>query len=141
MTSWTPGWGEFPEPLLEFWTERHLCSLTTLRPDGRLHVVPVGVALDHEQQCAWIITGGGSRKVRNLLAAGDAGGQVAACAVDGARWSTLEGTGVVVHDPTSVARACERYAERYRVPRPNPERVAIRITVSRFVGSTGLFAP
>ncbi|WP_148613835.1 pyridoxamine 5'-phosphate oxidase family protein [Nocardioides rubriscoriae] len=139
MTSWTPGWGEFPEALLEFWTERHLCSLTTLRPDGRPHVVPVGVALDHEQQCAWVITTGGSRKVRNLLEAGDQGGQVAACAVDGARWSTLEGVGVVVHDPTSVARACERYASRYRVPRVNPERVAIRISVTRFVGSAGLF--
>ncbi len=146
MTSWSPGWGEFPEALLEFWTERHLCSLTTLRPDGRPHVVPVGVALDHEQQCAWVITTGGSRKVRNLLAAGDdadgdaVGGQVAACAVDGARWSTLEGTAVVVHDPASVARACERYAARYRVPRDNPARVAIRISVARFVGSAGLFA-
>jgi PPOX class probable F420-dependent enzyme len=139
MTSWTPGWGAFPEALLEFWTERHLLSLTTLRPDGRPHVVPVGVALDHELECAWVITGGGSRKVRNLLDAGDTGGLVAACAVDGARWSTLEGTGVVVHDPESVARACDRYAERYRTPRVNPERVAIRITVSRFLGSAGLF--
>lgn len=141
MTSWSPGWGEFPEALLEFWTERHLCSLTTLRPDGRPHVVPVGVALDHEQECAWVITSSGSRKVRNLLAAGDAAGSglVAACAVDGARWSTLEGTAVVVHDPTSVARACERYAARYRVPRENPARVAIRIGVTRFVGSAGLF--
>jgi PPOX class probable F420-dependent enzyme len=139
VTSWTPGWGAFPEPLLEFWTERRLCSLTTMRPDGRPHVVPVGVALDHEQQCAWVITGGGSRKVHNLLAAGDEGGQVAACAVDGPQWSTLEGVGVVVHDPASVARACERYAARYRTPRPNPERVAIRIAVTRFVGSAGLF--
>ena len=139
MTSWTPGWGDFPDALLEFWTERHLHTLTTLRPDGRPHVVPVGVALDHEQECSWVITRGGSRKVRNLLDAGDAGGQVATCAVDGGRWSTLEGTGVVVRDPESVARACERYAARYRTPSPNPERVAIRITVDRFVGSAGLF--
>jgi PPOX class probable F420-dependent enzyme len=139
MTSWTPGWGAFPEALLEFWTERHLCSLTTLRPDGRPHVVPVGVALDHDQECAWVITTGGSRKVHHLRAAGDAGGQVAACAVDGARWSTLEGVAVVVNDAASIARACERYAARYRVPRVNPERVAIRITVTTFLGSAGLF--
>lgn len=138
MTAWTPGWGSFPEPLLDFWTERHLCTLTTLRPDGRPHVVPVGVALDHERECAWIITTGSSRKVRNLLAAGAAGGQVATCAVDGGRWSTLEGTAVVVHDPDSVARACERYAARYREPRVNPARVAIRIEVARFVGSASL---
>ena len=140
MTSWTPTWDAFPEQLLDFWTERHLCSLTTLRPDGRPHVVPVGVALDPERECAWVITRGGSRKVRNLLAAGPQGATMAACQVDGARWSTLEGTAVVLHDPASVARACERYALRYRTPQPNPERVAIQISVTRFVGSTGLFA-
>ncbi|WP_137293848.1 pyridoxamine 5'-phosphate oxidase family protein [Nocardioides dongxiaopingii] len=138
MTSWTPGWDAVPEPLLDFWTDRHLCTLTTLRPDGRPHVVPVGVALDLEQECAWVITGSGSRKVRNLLAAGSAGGPVAACQVDGARWATLEGTAVVVHDPASVARACERYAARYRQPRVNPDRVALRITVERIVASRGL---
>lgn len=139
MTSWTPGWGEFPQPLLDFWTERHLCLLSTPRPDGRPHLVPVGVALDHDERCAWVITGGGSRKVRNLLAAGDDGAPVAASAVDGARWSTLEGVAVVRHDPESVARAVERYAERYRQPRVNPERVALRIEVSRFLGSASMF--
>ncbi len=138
MSSWTPGWDAFPQPLLDFWTERHLCTLTTLRPDGRLHVVPVGVALDHDRRCAWVISGSGSRKVRNLLAAGPEGGQVAACQVDGARWSTLEGTAVVTRDADDVARACERYAARYRQPRPNPERVALRIDVGRFLGSASL---
>ncbi len=139
MTSWTPGWDEIPQALLDFWTERHLCSLTTLRPDGRPHVVPVGVALDPEQRCAWVITRGHSRKVKNLLAAGpETGGLVAACQVDGGRWSTLEGHGVVVHDPVSVARAVERYAGRYKQPQPNPERVAIRIEVDRFVSSVRL---
>lgn len=134
MSSWSPGWGDFPPALLEWWTERHLCTLTTLRPDGRPHVVPVGVALDHEQQCAWVITGPTSRKARNLPAAGP----VAACSVDGPRWSTLEGRGVVVGDPESVSRAVACYAARYRVPRDNPDRVAIRIEVDRFLGSAAL---
>jgi len=138
VASWTPGWDAFPAGLLDFWTERHLATLTTLRPDGRVHVVPVGAVLDHEEQCAWIISGGGSRKVRNLLDAGPEGGQVAVCSVDGGRWSTLEGVGVVQHGPTEVARACERYAARYRQPRPNPERVAIRIRVDRFLASASL---
>lgn len=138
MTAWTPGWGSFPQPLLDFWTERHLCTLTTLRPDGRPHVVPVGVALDHDQRCAWVITSGESRKVHNLRSAGADGARVATCAVDGARWSTLEGTATVHDDPDSVARACERYAARYRVPRVNPARVAIRVEVARFTGSASL---
>jgi len=136
MSHWTPGWDAFPQPLLDFWTERHLCTLTTLRSDGRPHVVPVGVALDHEERCAWVIAFGSSQKVRHLRD----GGPVAACAVDGARWSTLEGTAVVLGDPASVARACERYAARYRTPRPNPERVAVRITVERFLASPALVA-
>jgi F420H(2)-dependent biliverdin reductase len=132
--AWRPGWGAFPEPLLAFWTERHLCTLTTLRPDGSPHVVPVGVVLDHDEQCAWVITGRASVKARHLATAG----VVAACQVDGRRWSTLEGTAVVRADEASVARAVERYAGRYRQPRPNPERVALRIEVERFLGSTDL---
>jgi PPOX class probable F420-dependent enzyme len=118
--------------LLTFLTERHLATLTTLRPDGSPHVVPVGVALDPEQGCAWVITNDVSRKASNLAH----GGLVAACQVDGGRWSTLEGRGRVLADPDSVARACERYAARYRTPRPNPSRVAIRIEVDRFVSSS-----
>lgn len=132
--SFTPGWDAFPPALLDFWTERHLCTLTTLRRDGRPHVVPVGVVLDHDERCAWVITGGGSVKVRHLRTAAP----VAACQVDGRRWSTLEGTAVVRTDEESVARAVERYAARYRQPRPNPERVALRIDVERFLCSSEL---
>lgn len=137
MTSFTPGWDEIPAPLLAMWTERHLCTLTTLRKDGRPHVVPVGVALDVEERCAWVITSAGSVKARHVLR--DAGtGEVAACQVDGARWSTLEGTAELRDDAASVARAVERYASRYRQPRENPARVALRIEVRRFVFGPGL---
>lgn len=134
MTSWAPGWDAFPSPLLDFWTERHLCSLTTLRADGSPHVVPVGCALDLEEQCAWIITGGASQKAANARREG----RVAVCAVDGARWSTLEGHATVRDDEASVRRAVQRYAARYRQPSPNPLRVALRIEVDRFLASTAL---
>jgi PPOX class probable F420-dependent enzyme len=129
-------WDAFPQELLDFWTERHLCTLTTLRADGLPHVVPVGVALDHEERCAWVITFDSSQKVRNLAHSG----VLAACQVDGRRWSTIEGTGVVLTDETSVRRAEERYASRYRTPKPNPRRVAVRIEVERFLVSAA-FAP
>ena len=134
MSSWRPGWGDVPADLLAFWTERHLCTLSTRRPDGTLHVVPVGVALDPEQECAWIITSRTSRKVRNL----QLDGALAACQVDGRRWSTLEGEATVLSDRASVARAEERYASRYRQPRPNPDRVALRVSVSRVLHSATL---
>lgn len=134
MTSWTPDWDAVPEALLDFWTVRHLCTLTTLRPDGRPHVVPVGATLDVEERCAWVITDAASRKAQHLLAPGP----VAICQVDGARWATLEGTAVVHDDAASVARAVERYAARYRVPRDNPTRVAIRVGVDRVLCSASL---
>ena len=137
MPSFSPGWGDLPRPLLDFWTERHLCVLSTVRVDGRPHAVPVGVALDPDRGCAWVITGGTSRKVAHLRARGGSG-PCSATQVDGARWSSLEGTATVTDDPDDVARAVERYAGRYRTPRENPTRVALRLDVDRFVFGPGL---
>jgi F420H(2)-dependent biliverdin reductase len=134
VTSWAPGWDAFPQPLLDFWTERHLGTLTTLRADGLPHVVPVGLALDHDERCAWIITSGTSQKAANLRRSAP----VAVCQVDGRRWSTLEGRAAVLEDEASVERAMDRYASRYRQPRPNPLRVAVRIEVDRFLVSQAL---
>ena len=134
--SWRPGWDTVPPDLLEFWTVRHLCTLTTLRPDGRPHVVPVGATLDLEERCAWVITDGASTKARHLAAPGP----VAICQVDGGRWATLEGTAVVRSEAGSVQRAVELYAARYRQPRENPTRVALRVEVDRILCSATLLA-
>jgi PPOX class probable F420-dependent enzyme len=123
------------EPLREFWTERHLCTLTTLRPDGTPHVVAVGATLDPDAGLARIITSGTSAKVRHIRAGLD---RVAICQVDGARWATVEGVAVVRDDPAAVAEAERRYAKRYREPRPNPRRVVIEVTVTRVLGSNRL---
>jgi PPOX class probable F420-dependent enzyme len=118
--------------LRAFWAERHLCTLTTLRSDGSPHVVPVGATLDAAAGVVRVITSRGSAKVRHVLAARPA--RVSICQVDGGRWSTMEGLAVVRDDPASVADAVRRYAVRYRQPRPNPERVAIEVTVTRVLG-------
>lgn len=120
---------------LEFWRERRLASLSTVRADGTVHAVPVGVTLDAEAGLARVITSGDSHKARQVLAAGPAGAAVALCQVDGRRWSTLEGRAVVRADPESVAEGERRYAERYRVPRVNPRRVVLEVTVSRVLGN------
>ncbi|HWJ11695.1 MAG TPA: PPOX class F420-dependent oxidoreductase [Nocardioides sp.] len=133
MPVWEPVvWSALPPALAEFWTERHLCTLSTLDRDGAPHAVAIGAVLDPEQECAWVITDGGSQKVANLRR----DGRLAVSQVDGARWSTIVGTAEVRSDAASVARACERYAARYRQPRENPNRVALRITVRRFLGSS-----
>ena len=122
-----------PSPdLLTFLTERHLATLTTLRPDGSPHVVPVGVTYDPQTRTARVITSGGSAKARHVRAGS---GRVAVCQVDGRRWVTLEGTAVVRDDAASVRDAEQRYALRYRQPRVNPARVVIQISVDRILGN------
>jgi len=123
----------FSDDALTFWRERHLCTVTTLRRDGSPHVVPMGVVVDPDAGVAWAITSGTSQKVANLRRGSDP--RVAVCQVDGRRWSTLEGTAEVRDDETSVAEAVNRYAERYRTPRENPRRVALRITLNRVLGN------
>lgn len=119
---------------LSFWRERHLVTLTTLRPDGSPHVVPVGATFDPSSRIARVITSGTSRKARNVAAYGEGGGPAAVCQIDGRRWATLEGTAVVRTAPDRVAEAEHLYAQRYRTPRENPDRVVIEITVTRALG-------
>lgn len=118
-----------------FWTERHLCTLTTVRPDGTAHVVPVGVTLDLPTATARVICSGTSQKARLARAAGERGVVVAVCQVDGRRWSTLEGRATLRDDPAAVADAEARYATRYRQPRVNPRRVVLEIAVGRVLGN------
>ncbi|MFH8359555.1 pyridoxamine 5'-phosphate oxidase family protein [Streptomyces anulatus] len=121
---------------LEFWSECHLCTLTTLRPNGRPHVVPVGVTVDAVAGVARVITRKSSRKVANILAGGGEA-RVAVCQVDGGRWATLEGVAEVCTDEAVVEDAVTRYGKRYgRTPAPDPERAVILISVERALGQT-----
>ncbi len=119
--------------LLAFLTERHLATLTTLRPDGRLHVVPVGFTYEPVRRLARVITFAPSRKARNVAAA--PGGPAVLCQVDGGRWVTLEGTAVLRDDATANLEATTRYAARYRPPKQQVDRVTIEIEVRRIVGT------
>lgn len=122
-------------PVLAFLAERHLATLTTLRPDGTPHVVAVGFTWDDEAGLARVITDGGSRKASHVRS-GSARAVVAQ--VDGARWLSLEGAPTVSDDPDRVAEAVRRYAGRYREPRVNPTRVVIEIAVDRVLGAASL---
>ena len=116
---------------LEFVATRHLATLTTLRPDGSPHVVPVGFTWDAEHGIARVITSGTSRKARNAAL----GGRAVLCQVEGRSWLSLEGTTRVLTDSESVSNAEQRYAARYRVPRANPQRVVVELTVDRVLGN------
>ena len=116
--------------VLAFLDERHLATLTTLRPDGSPHVVPVGFSYDPGARLVRIITARSSRKARNLAT----GGPAAVSQLDGGRWLTLEGNAIVTDDPARVAQAERRYGERYPAPRERDDRVAIELRVERILG-------
>jgi F420H(2)-dependent biliverdin reductase len=120
------------DAVLAFLIERHLATLTTLRPDGSPHVVAVGFTFEPETATARVITFAPSRKARNLAAA--PGSRAAVSQVDGGRWLTLEGPAEVTDDPGRVAEAVRRYAQRYRPPKERADRVAIEIHVDRVLG-------
>jgi PPOX class probable F420-dependent enzyme len=121
---------DLPPAAVNFLTERHLATLTTIRADGSPHVVPVGFSWDAPAGLVRVITSGPSRKAAHARQAKRA----AVCQVDGGRWLTLEGIVEVSDDPERVAEAVRRYAQRYRQPRENPLRVVLEITVNRVLG-------
>lgn len=116
-------------------TEYHLASLSTLRANGTPHVVAVGFTFDPDTSIARVITFDGSQKVRNA----EQGAYAALTHVDGPRWLTLEGPARVRREPEQVRDAEARYAARYREPKPNPKRVVIEVSVTRALGSAGMF--
>jgi F420H(2)-dependent biliverdin reductase len=120
------------DSVLAFLRERHLGSLTTLRPDGSPHVVPVGFSYDHEQRTVRIITQTASRKSAHARR----NGRGAVMQVDGGRWLTLEGTLRFTDDPDDVAAAVAAYTNRYQPPRSEraETRAAIELRVDRIMG-------
>ena len=120
-----------PDDVGAFLQERHLATLTTLRPDGTPHVVAVGFTWDPEQALVRVITNGTSRKVGHVRAGSP---RAVVAQVDRARWLSLEGVPVVSDDPEHVAEAVRRYALRYRQPAENPRRVVIEIAVDLVLG-------
>jgi len=120
-----------PDEVRTFLTERHLATLTTLRPDGTPHVVAVGFTWDPGARLVRVITHGTSRKAVHVRQGSP---RAVVAQVDGARWLSLEGAPTVSADPGRVAEAVRRYGERYRVPAVNPARVVIEIAVDRVLG-------
>ena len=121
---------DLTEPEVEFLTERHLGTLTTIRPDGSPHVVAIAFVLDRVDGIVRIISSGDSQKVRNV----ESSERAAVCQVDGRRWLTLEGTVRIDRTSAGVDRAVAAFESRSRPTKPNPQRVAIEIAVDRVLG-------
>lgn len=120
------------DDVLQFLTERHLATLTTLRPDGSPHVVAVGFTWDDDAGLARVITWDASKKARNVAAS--PGSRAVVSQVDGGRWMSLEGTATVTTEPDRCRDAERRYAGRYSEPKQREDRAVIEIRVDRILG-------
>lgn len=115
---------------LEFVRENYLATLTTLRPDGSPHVVPVGFTFDIENNIVRVITFAKSMKARHAAQ----GGRAVVSQVDRGRWITLEGTVRLRTEAEIIDKAVEAYAGRYRQPKVREDRVVVEITVDKVMG-------
>ena len=120
------------DDLMQFLSERHLATLTTLRDDAGPQVTPVGVTYEPAAKLARVITWADSFKAKTVAA--NPGQQVAVCQVDGGRWLTIYGRAAVTDQADAVAEAVRRYTERYRPPKQRDDRVVIEIAVDRVIG-------
>lgn len=123
---------ELDRAALAFLSERHLATLTTLRPDGSPHVVAVGFTWDNEHGIVRVITWSDAKKFRNV--ADQPASRAVVCQVDGGRWLALEGPARATTDPAACREAEARYAERYRPPKAREDRAVIEIQVDRILG-------
>lgn len=123
---------DLSDDVITFLRERHLATLTTLRPDGSPHVVAVGFTWDDDAGIARVITWDDSKKARNVAAS--PGSRAVVSQVDGGRWLSLEGTATLATDPESCREGERRYAERYREPTQRDDRAIIEIAVDRVLG-------
>ena len=121
---------DLSESEIEFLTERHLGTLTTLREDGTPHVVAIAFGYDHTRGRVLIISSDATQKVKNI----ERNKRAAVAQVDGRRWLALEGDAMVNKTPKGVAQAVEVFEARYRPARENPNRVGIEIQVDRVLG-------
>lgn len=123
---------QLDDAALDFLAERHLATLTTLRPDGSPHVVAVGFTWDGDAGIARVITWDDSKKARNVAAQPESRAVVSQ--VDGGRWMSLEGPATVTTDVERCRDGERRYAERYRKPAQREDRAVIEIRVDRILG-------
>jgi F420H(2)-dependent biliverdin reductase len=123
---------QLDDAALAFLAERHLATLTTLRPDGSPHVVAVGFTWDRDAGVARVITWDASKKYHNVVAS--PGSRAVVCQVDGGRWMALEGPATGTTDADACRDAEARYAQRYREPKARPDRAVIEIRVDRVLG-------
>ena len=120
------------QEVLSFLDERHLASLTLLRPDGSPHVTAVGFTWDQDSQLVRVITWAGSMKSKILEQKPNS--RAVVCQIDGGRWLSLEGAAVVTSDEARCKEGTERYASRYRIPQDRQDRTVIEISVDQILG-------
>jgi PPOX class probable F420-dependent enzyme len=120
----------------EFLNGRHFATLGTLNEDGSIHMIPVWYLF--EDECFFVETASSTRKVRNILARGEASMMVDVRKLDPDGWVLASGAAEIIHGDLSKeinARIRRRYLTQAGLedPRVDPvfdvaDDVTIRLT-------------
>lgn len=116
----------------DFLTDRHLATLSTIGPQGQIHVVAVGFTVF--EGIVRITTMDGSQKVRNV----ERDPRATVAQVAGPQWVSIAGSAEILRDRESISLAERLYGERYRQPAENPRRVVIAIKPEKVMCSPSL---
>lgn len=114
---------------------RHIATLSTHRPDGSIHVVPVAFMHDPADGLVRIIAPAPTQKVKHIRR----GSAAVLSFVDGGLWMTVEGDAVVRDDGDAVARALDAYTAKYGPPHgQRSDYVAVELRPTRVMGRFSL---
>lgn len=115
-----------------FLTGRDLATLATMGPSGLIHAVAVGFTV--HDGLVRVITFEGSQKVLNI----ERDPRATVSQIVSPQWLSIAGPARILREPDDVRLAEDLYAQRYRQPRPNPQRVVIEIVPEKVLMSPGL---
>jgi PPOX class probable F420-dependent enzyme len=128
----------------ERFVAERVARLATVRPDGSPHLVPVVFVAEDDR--VWLIVDEkpkSSRELRRLTnVEREPRVSLLADGYDDRAWGLLwwvraDGTASVVRDPDAIARAADRFGEKYPQHRKDPPKgPAIVVDVSRWTGWT-----
>ena len=116
---------------LDFMSERHLATFTTLRATGRRTSCRSGSPGMPTRSSPGSSPAGAARRWPRR-----AGRRAALSQVDGRRWITLEGTTRVLEDAASVRDAGAAVCRALPRAAPQPQRVVVVLDVDRVLGGS-----
>ncbi|NGN69467.1 pyridoxamine 5'-phosphate oxidase family protein [Streptomyces sp. A7024] len=101
--------------------EAEIFQLSTVRPDGRLHITPLIAAWDASAGLLYFSTGPAEQKAKNLARDRHCALTTGGSSLTSGRDIVVEGTAEQITDPAAVEQAITRHEAKYGAHMTSPE--------------------